>query len=532
MFSATRAYPGRACHGDRLRSCLLLLLAACAAPTDARPRLTAADRPTDGVFGVAWVELDLPWPAPAALEIDDGRRIRQVWLPPADEAQTVPLVGLGGGRTVTVTAHVHGLRPSPPLALDLPPLPPHAPTIEVLAHEPDAVEPGFLLFGLRANDPEVPSAVVALDEDLEVALWMEAEPPVGDLRLSPGGRLQALVAGDYLERTLCGDVTLHVGPSEHAALGLDVPDGLHHEGFPLPDGTVVALASERRTVDGVPVDYPTPDRPEPPLRTADVRDQLVVHFDRDGTVLRQVSMLDLLDPQRVSHDGLSQSSLGLDWAHANGLAVDPRDGSWVVSLRHQDALVQVRSDGTLGWILGDPSGWRAPWAEHLLQPVGPADWAYHHHAPEVHADGTLLVFDNHNRGATPWGEPPAAQPPSRLIAWHVDAARGTVEALWTLDQTATGPLYAAVVGDADLQPTTGNVLRNYGILRHEPGGPAHARVVEQHPDRPDAVLLDIAVTVDAPGGANMWRVEKVPTLMPGTPAALCPAHSPRSTPGG
>ncbi|MFT4624578.1 MAG: arylsulfate sulfotransferase [Myxococcota bacterium] len=520
-----------------VRAVLALAAMGCAEPTRWRPQLEALDVPSVGVYGVQWVRVEAPYGVPVTLDVDDGRTAWTVRSERVSEVHELPLLGLGGDRSITVVAHAPDARPSAPLTFTTPPFPAAAPRVEVLAHVPEAVEPGFLLFGLRANDEGVPSAIVVLDPALEPVLWIEADPPVGDLRVGPEGTLLGLVAGDLIERDLCGRVRRHIGPSEFAAVPLAVPDGLHHELVPLPDNRFVSLSSDTRSVPEYPRSYadPTPGGP------ADLRDQLVVWFDDRGQVSQLQSMADLLDPTRLGYNGLDSTELGLDWAHANGFAVDPRDGGVVVSLRHQDALVKLNPDGSLRWILGDPAGWRPPWADRLLRPVGTPSWAYHQHAPELHPDGTLLVFDNHNNGATPYTDRPDAPPTSRVVAWHVDDLAGTVEHLWSLEQTATGPIYAAVVGDADLQVVTGNVLRNYGILRDDPDGPSYARVVEQHPDRPDEVLLDLRLSLPgdlAPSGVNLWRVEKIPSLYPVDPAdvcapgpaSCCPAASPRRGP--
>lgn len=499
---------------------VLVGLVGCVEPTQWRPEVVLLDAASPGVHGLQWVEVTSPEATPVTLQVDDGVRTWSVPTQRVAKTHVLPLLGLAAGREVSVVARAPSSRESAPQRFVVPPFPDAVPVVEILAHEPAEVEPGLLLFGLRANDEDVPSAIVVLDEDLVPVLWIEAEPPVGDLRIGPRGQLVGLVAGDLMEWDLCGTLSRHIGPSPYAEVPLDVPDGLHHEGYPLEDGTYVALSSELRAVDAYPDSYDDPQ----PAGAADVRDQLAVRFDADGRVLERISLVDVLDTARISFDSLQRTPLGADWAHANGLAVDPRDGGWVISARHQDALVKVHPDGALAWILGDPAGWRSPWADRLLETIGGADWAYHHHAPELLPDGTLIVFDNHNNGRTPYDGEPLSPVSSRAVAWRVDDVAGTAEHLWTLEQTATGPLYAAVVGDADYQPLSGNILRNYGILRDEPGGASRARVVEQHPSRPDDVLLDIRVSLPselAPSGVNMWRVEKIPNLYPVDPSEVC-----------
>ena len=131
---------------------------------------------------------------------------------------------------------------------------------------------------------------------------------------------------------------------------------------------------------------------------ANVIGDVIVEFRRDGTVVRRIPLLDVLDPYRVSYDSLGaywDEHYGVttrDWSHANALAFDAANDAWLVSLRHQDAIVQVRRNGSLGWILGDPARWRAPWSWYLLSAPGGHAWQYHQHAVQLMPDGTLLGF--------------------------------------------------------------------------------------------------------------------------------------------
>ncbi len=65
----------------------------------------------------------------------------------------------------------------------------------------------------------------------------------------------------------------------------------------MPSGTLMTVSSELRTYD----DYPTSSiDPEAPTESATVVGDVLVEFNRDGAVLREVRLLDVLDPFRTA----------------------------------------------------------------------------------------------------------------------------------------------------------------------------------------------------------------------------------------
>ena len=54
-------------------------------------------------------------------------------------------------------------------------------------------------------------------------------------------------------------------------------------------------------------------------------------------------------------------------------------------------------------------------------------WAYHHHAPEVTPQGTLIYFDNGNSRAIWPKKVPEGQPYSRIVEFRIDEQAMTVE---------------------------------------------------------------------------------------------------------
>ena len=116
---------------------------------------------------------------------------------------------------------------------------------------------------------------------------------------------------------------------------------------------------------------------------------------------------------------------------------------------------------------------------------------------------------------------------SRALAWDLDLEAGTAIRAWQSYETATGPLYADAVGDADPVPG-GTVLVTYGTLRNEEGlapedtpGPSWARIVEVDPAT-DAVHMDVRITLPgAERGVRVYRAERIAPLTERDAATVC-----------
>jgi hypothetical protein len=177
--------------------------------------------------------------------------------------------------------------------------------------------------------------------------------------------------------------------------------------------------------------------------------------------------LDLLDPYRVSYDSLGNfwndfyGATTRDWSHANALVYDAPHDSWLMSLRHQDAVLKVARTGQLDWILGDPARWNAPLDSHLLTLANGQQWQYHQHGVQLLPDGTIHLFDNGDARAIP----PAAQLPnagrySRALQYQIDPVGRTAHQIWSYGQPPPDPasFYSFFVSSAYRMPVTGNVL--------------------------------------------------------------------------
>lgn len=516
--------------------------AACdrTAPSITRLNVAEPARP-EAPLGVA-VEVSTDEPARLSVEIADDTRVDRMDLDgqPGIE-HLVPLVGLRPGRshsvTFVATDAAGNADRAPPLIVETDPLPDDFPPLETSVSRPERMEPGWTLFNLyrwgeEGRDPDF-GALIAVDESGEVVWYYRADQSIMQAVPLANGNLIYMASVDGIWGVLVEiDVLGNVVRRWHSRSAADhVPagsilvdtDSLHHEIVELPSGNLVALGSEMRSFD----DYPTSEEdPDAPRETRDVVGDVIVEFAPDGSVVQEWSLLDAFDPYRIGYDSLGtgfwedtyralghETGEAADWAHANALAHDPADDTFVVSLRHQDALVKVDRVGGARWILGSHDGWNEPWRARLLEPEGRLEWPYHGHGVEVTPHGTILVFDNGNNRALPFAEPmPAEDSYSRAVEYEVDAGAMRVRQRWAYGEAEENRFYSSFLSDADWLPQTGNVLITDGARTREvdtggdePDQRRWARILEVTSGAPTEVVFELVIDDDSPVGWHVYR---------------------------
>ena len=488
-------------------------------------------------------------PARLSIEIADGERLDRLELD--GEYRTdhvVPLTGLRTGRTHEITFiatdRAGNHERAPPLTVDTEPLPDDFPPLEVTVSRPERMEPGTTLFNVyrwgEAGSDQGFGLLVALDAAGNVVWYYRAEHRIGAAIPLANGNLLYMAAVDNIwavlvEIDLLGNVVRRWhsrAAADRAPAGsilVDI-DSLHHDVVELSSGNLLTLSSEVRTFD----DYPTSEEdPAAPRATRDIIGDIVVEFSPDGTVVGQWSLLDALDPYRIGYDSLGTGfwrdayrALGhptaevADWAHANAVAHDPADDTFVVSLRHQDAFVKVDRTGAVRWILGPHDGWTDPWRGRLLQPEGDLEWPYHGHGVDVTPDRTILLFDNGNHRAMPFDEPLSAEASySRAVEFEVDETTMRVRQRWAYPPSESEPFYSSFLSDADWLPETGNILitdggriRTIDTADGEPEERRWARILEVTRDEPAEVVFELVLDDDTPTGWHVYRAGRWPAL--------------------
>jgi len=506
---------------------VLVWLLACGEGSGSAPAVTAPlelqatlSRPDHGGVGLARVLVaTTSAPTSIRLTLDDGAQPRTWTFDTVATEHELSVLGLHAERTYSalVTApDTDGT--SVDLALpnvETDPLPSRFPIIEVVHRDPQRVEPGYLLFDVK-SPPDGGVAAVILDDQQRVTWYMRSEHNIGDTRMTPDGKLWSFIDAQPVLYDLLGvrERVWTTEPSEPFDVGVDLR--FHHELWPTDDGGFVSLSMSTMTVDGFPTRYDLTEW------GTDVRvqDHAVVEVTADGQVLSQWSLAEVLDPERIGYGSLVIEPAGRDWLHANAVIVDPSDGGFIVSLRHQDAVVKLGADGALRWILGTPSGWQEPWSDAVLQPVGDFDWHFHQHAVHLASDGSLVMMDNGNMGRTPYDEPTGDNARSRVVAYAVDEAAHTVEQLWAWEPP--DQLYSEAMCDADPLPGTDEVLAVFGFLQSEADssnidlgwGHRSARLMLFEPDLAEP-SLDIRVRSDhaaEPEGWQTYRAEWLHSL--------------------
>jgi hypothetical protein len=499
-------------------------------PTGVLTEVSARRAARISVAGVVQVTADEPVQVEATATPDDGGAV--VTVPRTALARSVhrlPVVGLRAETTydIEVRAVADGEAVGQgTVELTTGALPAWMPELRVDASEPDRMAPGYTLFDIQRWGVEVPAgeppgALVIVDEDGEVVWYHESDLGAGDARMTDEGTLFNLYAPfGFEEVDLLGQrIQAWVWGDEDSArpAGTTVVDSpthdlvsFHHEVAPQPDGDILAFSRYQLDLTEQEQDAICPGDPA----NFGIREDLLMEFTREGEILHEWSLSDIVDPAEVPGRELCAVDFEdyRDWAHGNGAVLDEANNRVLVSARHIDLLFAFRYEddaegpsGELLWSIG-PDG------EGTLPLDG--EPSYGLHAPELTADGSILVLDNGN------DRPDTPEPYSRAVRYVVDdsspdpadwAARQTWE-FRTADLDGDGgPLYADFLGDADEQPN-GNVLIGFGgIGQVEP--PARGRIVEVVPT--GARGGDIVFDLTLPNSWTSYRSERLPTLYTG-----------------
>ena len=212
--------------------------------------------------------------------------------------------------------------------------------------------------------------------------------------------------------------------------------------------------------------------PRAPTETANATcGQAVEISATDSALLNSWSLIAMLDPVRIDYLCFLLPFYGIDPEHANAIIDDTSDGSLIVSLRNQDAVVKFSRAGQLKWILGPHENWGTEWQPFLLTPVGtPFAWNYGQHAPILTPQGTLLLYDDGNCRAEPFDRPLADRDNySRAAEFSINETNMEVSQVWQYSGTNHDRLYTAALGNTDWLPQTSNVLVTFGYVSYENG---------------------------------------------------------------
>lgn len=501
------------------------------APTGVLTELSGRRAAQISVAGVVQAAADEPVRVEAtATPVGDGPVVEVPRTARAGTTHRLPVVGLRAEttydievRAVDVDDEVVG---EGTVELTTGALPAWMPDFRVDTSVPNRMAPGYTLFdiqrwGITPPAGEPPGALVIVDPQGEVVWYHDNELGAGDARMTEDGTLFNLYApfgfeevdllGHQVQAWVWGDPDSARPPG---TVVVDSPDhelvSFHHEVAPQPDGDILAFSryqldlsdeEQEAICPGDPVDF-------------GIREDLLMEFTRTGEVRHEWSLSDIVDPAEVPGRELCAVDFEdyRDWAHGNGAVLDEAGNRVLVTARHIDLLFAFRYEadaegpsGELLWSIGPEGVGTLPLA---------GEPSYGLHAPELTADGSILVFDNGN------DRPGTAEPYSRAVRYVVDDS-SLDPADWTARQTWEfrtedldgdgGPLYADFLGDADEQPN-GNVLIGFGGIG-QAVPPARGRIIEVVPT--GASGGDIVFDLTLPDTWTSYRSERLPTLYTG-----------------
>ena len=306
------------------------------------------------------------------------------------------------------------------------------PNLNILHCDSEKRSDGVILLTIGRNTRAINKtseleAIIAIDRHGDIVWHRELDFVLMDCRQSKSDTLLVMgTDGRAIEMGFDGQI-LHewFNPKAYTGKGilLNTPK-IHHTICETSNGLLLSVSIEQLQL------------PEPQGEWTHFIGDMVVLFDREGHIHKEISLKDILDTTRYSHDGSvpywprQGYPNTLDWTHANCVIEDPMDGGFLLSLRHQDAVVKLSTDGDLIWILGDPTSWRDPWKDKLLKIEGGRPF-YHQHDLSFTANGDLLLFDNGTAGSFPPNpRQPLEERQSFALSYRIDTETMTATETW------------------------------------------------------------------------------------------------------
>jgi len=499
-----------------------------------------ASAPLVALFSLTTVE-----PVRVRLVLEDGSEPWTVAL--SDElasSHQAVILGLHVSTEYNVTAIVTNAAGeqmrSQPVVLRTVAYPDDFPGLEVKTSVVAQMEPGVTLFNLfrwqadnNGQDQDF-GALLAVDEQGEVVWFYRSDHEIEDARMLASGNIlyskgrygvayEIDMLGNLVAQWHASGTNTEAPSSSSIAVATDT---FHHEMIELPSGNLLTLSSEIRAFD----DYRTsPTDATLQSEPAHLVGDKVVEFSRDGQVVRELNLLDILDPYRYGsansfsgafwdepYEGIFDGEK-LDWGHTNALFYAEQDNAYLLSVRRQDAIIKVdASSGELQWILGIHDRWETPWKEKLLKPVGEIHWPNHQHAIKKTPQNTYLMYDN---GSNREDVNPDAARFSRAVEYAVDEQAMEVREIWSYGGRPGEEFFSSFISDADYLPATGNILiTDGGRIRDEDGNDASgfsghrwARLLEVTHTTPAEIVFELVIDDDS-GLWHVYRAQRLSSL--------------------
>jgi arylsulfate sulfotransferase len=487
-------------------------------------------------------------PGNVTIAISDGVNESEIkWGGTRKTEFSVPVLGMRPGKehtiTISVTNSDGSTASAPPVTLTTAPLPDDFPPLSVEVRRSRRMEPGVSLIPVSRWSKTTPDEdyglVFALDNKGDVIWYYRTDHMINEaVRISTGnllytagrdGRLFEIdMLGNVVQRWHTTGVPKENIPASSTPVAIDT---FHHDVIEMPSGNFMALGTEVRDFDDYPSSMTNPNKRKPSQVIGDT----IVEFKRDGSIVREFKLMDILDPYRVHNGSLGTGFYAAvyedvleaparDWGHFNAIVYDERDDSVLLSSYHQGAAFKVSlATGELIWILGESKNWRAPWLAKRLKPATEGMMLNsRQHGITLLPDDSILMFDNggYRKGPLPAGAPKYGNF-SRAVNFEINEMAGTVRTLWEFGGAEDNWFFSTFVCDTDYMPETGNILiTDGGRIKDKDGndtgsfvGRHWARIIEVTHDTPAQKVFELHIEEPSVGWA-IYRSERLPSLYP------------------
>jgi arylsulfate sulfotransferase len=368
--------------------------------------------------------------------------------------QVTPIISLNSGEVMTGQSQ----------SITTAAIPYDLPQVQLISHQ--GASAGGLTF-LSATDP-AQARFFAVDEAGEVVWYLDDDT----INMSVSPTVKNLANGQLL--LLLSREARIIDLTGATISSIPLP-AYHHDVQLLPNGNLLALVTQTRTLDG-----------------KSLQGDEIIEVNPAGDIIWRWSTLDHLDTARFP-GALSQRVLSngaLDWTHSNALAYLAHDDSIVLSSRSQSWVVNIdHASSEIIWIFGDSTGANAILQEKFFT-LTSGSWQANQHAPMFTAVGDLLLYDNRNE-ATLSG----ASNNSRAVKYSLNT--NLMQAAQTWEYVT--PKYTQALGDVD-ELSNGNLLINAG----GPGSSDDAHIIEVTAQTSTEVLWEIKLANTA-----VYRAERM-----------------------
>jgi len=204
-----------------------------------------------------------------------------------------------------------------------------------------------------------------------------------------------------------------------------------------------------------------------------IKNDVIIEFTRQGELINHWSILELLQSKNTLKEIKARSNHPTDWFHSNAIFYDETHDAFIVSVRHQDWVIQFdRTTGKLAWRLG---------AGGEFDLIGEGEWQRHQHGVKLLDEQTIVIYDNGNGR---FDDP--SQLYTRAVAYQFDTAKKTSKQVWEFRDDKL--FYSPFLGEM-------NVLKNGNFLVSDGGKVSNPSMKPPNPENQKSVRI-LEITYD------------------------------------